>query len=170
MLIWRNDYAWLFAFADDGERQHKRPAYGVGLKLDGSSFNRPALRHFSVGVYGPTQKVGRGCWTWEALTWRTDGHGVGAKRLSVKAFLRIKIGLGGVPPERPAKLEPNPEVELRRRKRKITRDIAEMKELERVRKRTEKRQFAQAQKGPTVRRGLNGKALPNSRVTERGRP
>lgn len=95
MLIWRNEYAQLFGYNKSGhEHEHARMARGLGLKLNGRAFGRPTIRHVAIGVYGPVNRIARGAWTCEVSTWTTAAHGKGT-RLTVKAFVRIKIGLGG---------------------------------------------------------------------------
>jgi hypothetical protein len=94
MLLWRNDHAKVFAYAQSRERGGK-PAAGLAVKIDGRAFGRSSWRHAQVGVYGPSVRLGRGCWAFEATTWRTRGSENG-ERATVKAFVRIKVGLGGV--------------------------------------------------------------------------
>lgn len=94
MLIARRGPALLFGFARSTPPQ--RPSYGFALKLDPRPFGRPCWRNFQIGVYGPAQRVGRGCWTLEAVTWRSlDQKGRKGDRVGVKAFVRLKIGMGG---------------------------------------------------------------------------
>lgn len=100
MLLARHGPFLLFGFARS--TPPARPSYGFALKVDGRHFNRPLWRVFQIGVYGPAQRRGRGCWAFEAVTWRTREQKTrrGSKgRVGVKAFLRLKIGLGGYAPE-----------------------------------------------------------------------
>lgn len=98
MLIWRNRHAVLFGYSGSRDRRGK-PSCGLALKLKGHAFGRPAWRHLHIGMHGAGTVRGRGCWTFEIQTYRTAPDP--KTRVSIKAFVRVKVGLGG-------KLAPSP--------------------------------------------------------------
>ena len=55
-------------------------------------------RHHRVAVFDPgrTPPRGRGVWTWEWCSWLTEkAMSPQNQRIGLKAFVRLKIGLGG---------------------------------------------------------------------------
>lgn len=84
-----NFHAYAFTF----EMERRRPECGVAVRVRRGD----VWRHLHVAVYtvGHHYRVGRGVLGFEAKTWRTvDGTGI-QRRRGIKAFVRIKIGLGG---------------------------------------------------------------------------
>jgi hypothetical protein len=93
-MYWRaTDNLHLALYISTRDRRGKNAA-GVAVKIRRPAHHGvPVWRHAQVGVYGAGKKRGRGCYTWEATTWITSPDQ--RTRTSVKAFLRVKLGLGG---------------------------------------------------------------------------
>lgn len=88
-----NFHAFAFAF----DMAKKRPECGISFRARRGKI----WRHVHIAFYtvGTRYRVGRGVLGFEAKAWRTlDGTG-DHRRLGMKAFFRIKIGLGGNRPE-----------------------------------------------------------------------
>lgn len=91
MLICRTRDMQLFGFTPRGHRHGRRQAVGLALRVRA----RGRWRHVAAHVYWPRRdlRVGRGTLSFEVVSWLT-GPGTG-ERLTVKSFIRLKLGLGG---------------------------------------------------------------------------
>lgn len=93
MFLGHNRYGKAFLYRDSTS-YGKQEAMGLAVKLSGYPFGRAAWRHLQIGMHTPAQQIGRGCWTFEVLTWITAPEEKRARQ-TVKAFVRLKVGLGG---------------------------------------------------------------------------
>ena len=92
MLLHRSDNVQFFAYRP----QHdfgRNSAYGLTLRVRRGRI----WRHLTIRLHSRSRPLdnadARGCWTYEVVTWRSGPkmH----QRVSVKAFVRLKVGLGG---------------------------------------------------------------------------
>lgn len=90
-MLARRQHFHAYAFAFEMER--KRPECGIAFRVRRGN----VWRHVHVALYtvGRGRRVGRGVLGFEAKTWRTLYGTDQRRRIGMKAFVRVKIGLGG---------------------------------------------------------------------------
>lgn len=92
MVLLRRENVHAFAYVPAEVRQRDRRRQAVGVTVRARARHR--WRYLTLTAYWPRidLRMGRGMAAMEAVTWLQDEAG---NRLTRKAFVRLKVGLGG---------------------------------------------------------------------------